>query len=77
LIEKIIAEARRKGAKVITTLCPLCQLNLDAGQETRKGPPMPVPYFTQLAGLALGLSPEALGLNKLLNPMDNLLKTIR
>ena len=77
LVDKIIAEARRKGAQVITTLCPLCQLNLDAGQETRKGPPMPVPYFTQLAGLALGLSPVALGLNKLLNPMDTLLRKIR
>lgn len=77
LVEKIIAEARRKGAHMITTLCPLCQLNLDAGQETRKGTPMPIPYFTQLAGLALGISPDKLGLNKLLNSMDTLLRKIR
>ncbi len=77
LVEKIIGEARRKGAHMITTLCPLCQLNLDAGQETRKGPPMPIPYFTQLAGLALGISPDKLGLNKLLIPMDTLLRKIR
>jgi heterodisulfide reductase subunit B len=55
-----------KGAKAITTVCPLCQFNLDQNQSKDAGPYLPVTYFTQLAGLALGLSPKELGMNKLL-----------
>ena len=69
LNERIIGEIRRKGAQAISAMCPLCQINLDAVQEKLKGPPIPVPYFTQLAGLALGLSPQVLGMSKLLVPM--------
>ncbi|MFZ2630848.1 MAG: CoB--CoM heterodisulfide reductase iron-sulfur subunit B family protein [Desulfosalsimonadaceae bacterium] len=69
LNERIMGEIRRKGARAISAMCPLCQINLDAVQEKLKGPQIPVPYFTQLAGLALGLSPQVLGLSKLLVPM--------
>jgi heterodisulfide reductase subunit B len=69
LIARIIDEMRSKGADVATTVCPLCQFNLDAGQHGLKGPAVPVPYFSQLVGLALGLSKRELGLHKLLIPM--------
>lgn len=72
LISRIIGEARAKGADIITTLCPLCQFNLDVGQKDSLRRPVPVPYFTQLAGLALGLEPRELGLDKLLVPMTDL-----
>jgi heterodisulfide reductase subunit B2 len=64
----ILAEARKAGAEVIVTVCPLCQLMLDAKQkalEQKHGTKIEIPvlYVTQLAGIALGLGPEELGLN--------------
>ena len=49
------------------TLCPMCQLNLDAYQEAvnkRFGTnyQIPILYFTQLMGLAFGMSEESLGI---------------
>lgn len=76
LTERIISEMKRKGAHVASTLCPLCQLNLDAAQKNFRGVPMPIPYFTQLAGLALGIPTGELGLKKLLVSMDHEVKQI-
>ena len=61
---KIIGGARRNGADVIITSCPLCAFNLDNRQElTKKLYPdfqyMPVLYFTQLMALAFGYEKEA------------------
>lgn len=63
------AEAKRQGADLIATLCPLCQFNLDAYQNRQRGQwfepvKMPVVYFTQLMGLAYGLSEKKLGLKR-------------
>ncbi|MFA6013313.1 MAG: CoB--CoM heterodisulfide reductase iron-sulfur subunit B family protein [Desulfobacteraceae bacterium] len=66
LVQRIVGEMDSKGAKAITTVCPLCQFNLDQNQSKDAGPYLPVTYFTQLAGLALGLSPKELGMDKLL-----------
>jgi heterodisulfide reductase subunit B len=65
----LLKEAVRKGAKAIVTLCPLCQFNLDAYQsEIRKQLQMdidlPILYFTQLLGWALGAEPAALGVHR-------------
>ncbi len=73
LISRIVGELLDKDAQVVTTLCPLCQFNLDAGQSGLGMPTVPVPYFSQLVGLALGLNPRDLGLNKLLVSMSGLL----
>jgi heterodisulfide reductase subunit B len=46
------------GADAIVTVCPLCQMNLEAYQaKARKagGQSVPVLYLTQLLGLAMGL----------------------
>ena len=64
---KILKEARKAGAEVIVTLCPLCHLMLDAKQKILEGKRkerigIPVLYVTQLVGIALGLGPEELGL---------------
>jgi heterodisulfide reductase subunit B len=66
MIRRIVEEARRRGAHVISTLCPLCQFNLDSLQKPSDALPIPVPYFSQLAGLALGIPPGKLGFGKLL-----------
>lgn len=64
----LIHEAEKRGADLIATCCPLCHFNLDSYQdETGAGyseTNMPVVYFTQLMGVALGLSPGELGLNR-------------
>jgi len=73
LSHRIIQEIGNKGAQVIATICPLCQFNLDQAQTQDNGPGLPVTYFTQLAGLALGLAPSELGLNKLLVSADKVL----
>ena len=66
MIRRIVEEARRREADFISTLCPLCQFNLDSLQKPADGQAVPVPYFSQLAGLALGISPQMLGFGKLL-----------
>jgi len=71
LSRDILAMARDSGADCIVTPCPLCQLNLDLRQrdiEARFGERLglPVLYFTQLLGLALGLTPKELGLGRLI-----------
>jgi heterodisulfide reductase subunit B len=75
LIAKLLKNAREHGAQCIITPCPLCQLNLDAYQDkiNRKFNThfdLPVLYFTQLIGVALGLSSKLLALEKnIVSPM--------
>jgi heterodisulfide reductase subunit B len=64
----LIKEAQKRGAGAIVTLCPLCQFNLDGYQDQMAGKyekvKMPVLYFTQVLGLALGLSESELGIKR-------------
>ncbi|MCK5585587.1 heterodisulfide reductase subunit B, partial [Candidatus Bipolaricaulota bacterium] len=59
--------------------CPMCQSNLDLRQRQinkkyGKSFDIPILYFTQLIGLALGIAPRELGLHlHSVNP-KNLLK---
>jgi len=62
--------ARDAGADAIVTACPLCQMNLDLRQSQINAAwgesfHFPVFYFTQLLGMALGLSRKDVLLNKL------------
>ncbi|MBN1234418.1 MAG: CoB--CoM heterodisulfide reductase iron-sulfur subunit B family protein [Methanotrichaceae archaeon] len=64
---RILKEAKKAGAEVIVTVCPLCHLMLDAKQkilEKKMGEKIEIPvlYVTQLVGIALGLGPDELGL---------------
>ncbi len=66
MIHKIVRSAAESGADAIVTLCPMCQLNLDVYQEHANqyfetDYQVPIVFFTQMIGLALGLKPEALG----------------
>lgn len=64
-----LAAAIDAGADCIVTPCPLCHLNLDSRQpevEQVIGRKLGIPilHLPQLIGLALGLDPVTLGLNK-------------
>jgi len=65
IIKRIINGVLDRKADLVTTLCPLCQLNLAHGQAGLDTA-VPITYFSQVAGLALGIKPEELGLDKLL-----------
>lgn len=66
LIRRLIAAADEARADVIVTLCPMCQMNLDAFQGQMNGYfktsyHMPILFFTQLMGIAFGKEPKELG----------------
>jgi heterodisulfide reductase subunit B len=66
LIRRLVSSADHYQADIMATLCPMCQLNLDAyqGEMNRHFGThyrMPVVFFTQLMGLAFGLKPQDLG----------------
>ena len=74
----ILKMAKESGADCIAVACPLCQTNLDLRQtdiEEAAGEKfgLPVFYFTQLLGHALGLSDEALGIGKLMTDPTRIL----
>jgi Heterodisulfide reductase, subunit B len=65
----ILKDATERDAKAIIVACPMCQSNLDmrrgAINETLSNPSdIPVIFITQAIGLALGLSPQELGLER-------------
>lgn len=56
LVGEIVKDARESGASAIVTACPLCQSNLDIRQRPDEGEErMPIFFFTELMGLAMGL----------------------
>ena len=64
-----LEEALTAGADCLVTPCPLCHLNLDSRQKevekvTGKKLEIPILHLPQLIGLALGISPEQLGLKR-------------
>lgn len=63
----ILADARAAGADAIAVACPMCHSNLDFRQKAmaRRGEaPMPVLFLSELVGLALGMAPRKLGLER-------------
>ena len=64
-----LGDAKDADADCLVTPCPLCHLNLDlqqpiAEQVVGRELQMPVLHLPQLVGLALGLDPKELGLNR-------------
>jgi heterodisulfide reductase subunit B len=69
LIRRIVDAAERLDADVLATVCPMCQMNIDAfqGEMNRHfgtDHAMPILFFTQLVGLAFGEAPDALGIDR-------------
>jgi len=78
----VIEMAQDAGADCIAVACPMCQISLDVRQadmEKLLGRKynMPVIYVTQLIGLAMGIPPEELGLNKLMVSPSAVLNKIK
>jgi heterodisulfide reductase subunit B len=70
LCRNLLLDAEHKDAHCLVTTCPLCQMNLDVYQgkvnalfKTKFD--IPIIYFTQLIGIALGLPFRDLGLDRL------------
>ncbi len=66
MIHRIVKGAADSGADALVTLCPMCQLNLDVYQDAANhyfetNYQVPVLFFTQVIGVALGLSAKELG----------------
>jgi len=65
-----LSEAQQEGADCLITPCPLCHLNLDAQQPDAAkyakvgNLEVPILHLPQLIGLALGISPEELRINR-------------
>jgi len=67
MVRNLLDSAVRSGAAIIATACPLCQVNLECYQKQVNSEfgtnfNLPVLYFTQLLGLALGIPPKRLGI---------------
>jgi heterodisulfide reductase subunit B2 len=71
LIDVLLREAKRRGADVLVTACPLCQFNLECfqervGRESGQSIELTVGFFTQILGWALGLDERRLGIQRML-----------
>lgn len=69
--------AKRGGAKTMVTPCPLCHTVLDGFQreiekDLKQDLDLPILHLPQLVGLALGLSPEQLNLDRHVVAADSL-----
>jgi len=69
LMARIMKDALARQANCMVVTCPLCQLNMDAYQEKfckRHGiqERLPVYFVTELIGLAMGISPEELQIDR-------------
>ena len=67
MVRVLLYNAVSSGADIIATACPLCQVNLECYQtavneEFGTNFHVPVLYFTQIMGVALGISRRQLGI---------------
>jgi heterodisulfide reductase subunit B len=69
LVALLLEDAAARGTDVIAVACPLCQFNLEGYQNKlakRLGRSLrlPIVYFTQVIGKAMGIDDKALGLQR-------------
>jgi len=79
LVTAILKKA--KGADAIVTVCPMCQMNLEAYQKKisrkcKEDLQITILYLPQLLGVALGLSEQDLGLDLNLSDTEGFLKKL-
>lgn len=78
LTGNVLESAKDAGADVVTLACPMCHTALDAYQSKAeravgRSLNLPVLYFTQLIGLALGLDASQLGFERhIVSPREQL-----
>lgn len=81
LIAKILKDAAARGANCFVTSCPMCQMNLDACQKdviSKIGlnETLPVYFITELVGIAIGISPAEMQIDRHFIESISLLKAI-
>jgi len=78
----LLLDAKDAEADCIVTPCPMCHFNLDAKQKDIESHfhikiDLPILYITQLIGLAFGLDPKELGLQRNVVSPTKLLKRVK
>ena len=81
LAREKIRNAKSAGAQIMVTLCPACHQTLDGNQPLiertfKESYGLPVLHYTQLLGLAMGLSPDQLALDELRVKPAKVLETL-
>ena len=66
MLHRLLSAADEHKADIMATVCPMCQMNVDAYQDETNhhfgtNYQMPIVFFTQLMGLAFGATPKELG----------------
>jgi heterodisulfide reductase subunit B len=73
---------QNRGFDAVITVCPFCMKMLDAKQNAirvttqQNDINLPVLYYTQLLGLAMGIEAEKLAINLNLSPVGEILKKL-
>jgi succinate dehydrogenase / fumarate reductase cytochrome b subunit len=75
-------DAKSHGADIMVTPCPLCHLNLDGMQSQAASQQdisinLPILHLPQLLGLAMGMEPKTLGIQRHLISSESALSAIR
>ncbi|HWR59600.1 MAG TPA: CoB--CoM heterodisulfide reductase iron-sulfur subunit B family protein [Thermodesulfovibrionales bacterium] len=82
LMSRITKDAIARGANCLVTTCPMCQMNMDAYQEQAGDKygireRLPVYFITELLGLAMGVSPEEMQVDRHFTDAIGLLKELK
>lgn len=82
LMAKILKDAAARGANCFVTTCPMCQFNMDAYQDQvaeKYGirERLPVYFITELMGIAMGMSPQAMQVDRHFVDSMRLLKELK
>lgn len=82
LMSRITKDAIARGANCFVTTCPMCQMNMDAYQD-RVGEKygikerLPVYFITELLGIAMGISPHEMQIDRHFTDAVRLLKELK
>jgi len=81
MIADIIIDAQKNGAKVIATVCPLCQTTLELRQKEAskyigRRLNIPITFFTQLIAHALGADKRIVGFRRNWISPESLIKNL-
>lgn len=81
LIRRLVDEAEHHLADMMVTVCPMCQINIDAYQGEMNAQfhtkhKMPIVFFTQLMGVAFGLDAKKMGIGREITDARPALKKI-
>jgi heterodisulfide reductase subunit B len=81
ILREKFASIQKVKADAIITICPFCHIHLDLNQMSIEETfseiyEIPVLHYTQLLGLAQGISPDELGSYENRTPVDELLEKV-